>query len=352
MKKIYVVLLHIVYWLPSLITMLISLYSLWQIDRQDARVNSHLSFRYVYFLNPAYFIIGLLVFYWFYFYFFPKYLAKQKIGLFIIYGLIACAVPIFLSSVFLKPIMLKAYPSLGKYNWGLDISFYIGVVTKVVSSAIAACMFRGLLTWYQDIRYKKELENKNLQTELALLKAQINPHFLFNTLNNIDILIEKDAQTASVYLKKLSDILRFTLYESPAEFIPLKKEMEYIDRYIELQKIRTNNADFVSFDVSGNIDDIMIAPTLFIPFIENAFKHSTNKKINKAIIISINASANRITFSCSNVYDADVVNAQEKGGLGIGLIRNRLDLLYPHNYELEIVKTADRFVVNLTINLE
>jgi sensor histidine kinase YesM len=214
-----------------------------------------------------------------------------------------------------------------------------------------ACLIRAFLNWYSDIFYKRQLEKKNLETELALLKAQINPHFLFNTLNNIDVLITKDADTASVYLKKLSDILRFMLYESPTEKIMLSKEVEYISKYIELQKIRTSNNNYVTFEVEGDAEHILIAPMLFIPFIENAFKHSVNKKIDSAIEVRLIANESAIIFQCSNAYDASAMQTQPKSGLGLELIKNRLKLLYKDNYNLQIDKTDNRFSVNLTISI-
>lgn len=220
------------------------------------------------------------------------------------------------------------------------------------SFAATAMITKGFVTWAVEIKYKQRLEKNNLESNLALLKARINPHFLFNTLNNIDVLIEKDPMVASTYLKKLSDILRFTLYESPSATIPLSKEADYITQYIELQQIRTNNADFAKFSFEPGSHDLQVAPMLFIPFIENAFKYCTNKKIINAIVISIGTNKNQVTFSCSNAYDAAaMVTYEESSGLGLELIKSRLELLYPKNYQLNINKSTDRFNVDLTITL-
>ncbi|QKJ28738.1 histidine kinase [Mucilaginibacter mali] len=210
---------------------------------------------------------------------------------------------------------------------------------------------RGFFNWIAERRQRQQLERKNLEAQLALLKAQINPHFLFNTLNNIDVLIEKDPQKASVYLQKLSGILRFMLYENTDEKIPLSKEVAYINEYIELQKIRTANPDFIQFTVQGNTGHTLVAPMLFIPFIENAFKHSTNKKIDKGISVAIKSDKDQIKFTCVNVYDEAAMQTQEHSGLGLELIQNRLDLLYPNQYRLDLDKTSDLFSVTLTINI-
>jgi len=285
--------------------------------------------------------IEIAVFYLFYLVLFPKFLYKRRIKTFVAYALLV----IILATIPGTVIGLRSVSALFHFQQVYSIG------SNFIITGLIACMMRGFINWVAEIGYKQQLEKKNLETNMALLKAQINPHFLFNTLNNIDVLIEKEPVKASAYLKKLSDILRFTLYESPSETIPLDKEAGYINQYIELQRIRTNNSDFVSFNIKGDTGNMQIAPMLFIPFIENAFKHCTNKKLNKAIAISIQATENVVTFNCSNAYDADGIAVHEKSGLGLGLIRSRLELLYPDKYQLDIDKTADRFTVNLSVNL-
>jgi len=185
--------------------------------------------------------------------------------------------------------------------------------------------------------------------ELALVKSQINPHFLFNTLNNIDVLIQQDAIKASVYLNKLSDIMRFMLYETKTERIELSKELTYIEKYIELQKIRTSNLNYVNYAVEGNTDGLLIAPMLFIPFIENAFKHAENKKMENAINIRIVIKHDRIEFKCENNYSDDNQINHDESGLGNELIQKRLELLYPKKHKLEITNSDNTYKVNLIL---
>lgn len=144
---------------------------------------------------------------------------------------------------------------------------------------------KGFITWYNDIKTKVELTKKNYEMEIALMKAQINPHFLFNTINNIDGLIQEDSDKASEYLNKLSDIMRFMLYETKTEKIYLAKELAYIGKYIELQKIGTSNPGYVKYEVQGEPANLLVEPMLFIPFIENAFKHTDDKRVENAIKI-------------------------------------------------------------------
>ena len=187
--------------------------------------------------------------------------------------------------------------------------------------------------------------------ELSLLKAQLNPHFLFNTLNNIDILIETDPKAASTYLQKLSDILRFVVYETSIEKIPLEKELDYIRKYVELQQIRTSNKQHAKLKIDGDPAELMIGPMLFIPFIENAFKHASNKKMNEAITVDISIADKQINFTCTNVYDSNKTSPERPSGLGIALLRQRLNLLYKDHHELIIEQTENTFYVNSVIRL-
>ena len=297
----------------------------------------------------------VVYFYLFYFSLVPKFLAKRKVKKFFgaAFGLCLVAGPLQILLQFLT------------LNTGADFDFQSGDVVLIALNWMVILIFytflaffngmmgallKGFITWYDEIHVKEVLIRKNIETELALLKAQLNPHFLFNTLNNIDILIEKNPGAASAYLKKLSDIMRFTLYDTKEERIPLEQEVEYIRKFIDLQHIRTAN-EFVEFDVSGDPKNFTIAPMVFIPFIENAFKHSTNKKIDKAIVIKIIITGTNVQFSCVNVIDKEGAVSAQKSGLGLELIRQRLQLLYKDSHSLEIGNVNDMFNVSLKLNL-
>jgi len=213
-------------------------------------------------------------------------------------------------------------------------------------------LFRIFFEWIKDRKIKAELEKDKIASQLELLKSQINPHFLFNSLNNIDVLIQDEPQRASEYLKKLSEMLRFMLYESNTDKITLSEEIEYIKKYIDLQKIRTSNDKFVKFEVSGNASGKHIAPMIFIHFIENAFKYSTNKKIENAISIKFDISENRVLFICKNYYKTkNDINLDNKG-LGAHLIKQKLDLLYKTSYDLNVKEQDNLYIVHLEIQLD
>ena len=213
-------------------------------------------------------------------------------------------------------------------------------------------LFKTFIEWIKDRKIKAELEKDKMASQLELLKSQINPHFLFNSLNNIDVLIEDEPQKASEYLKKLSELLRFMLYESNTDKIPLIEEIEYIRKYVDLQKIRTSNDNFVKFEISGNASAKFIAPMIFIHFIENAFKYSTNKKIEDAVNIRFEISEKRLLFFCKNHYKTLNDTKSDKHGLGIHLIKQKLDLIYKKTYNLNVEEEDNWYIVNLEIQLD
>jgi two-component system, LytTR family, sensor kinase len=304
---------------------------------------------------------GLLYFYIFYLYLFPKFLAKRKIRQFVLWsialGLLATPLSLLIQYFTVTPgpdfsriDKSDDDPILVLITWFL--AFLVGTFMAVINGMLGA-LLRGFITWYDEIHLREVLMRKNVQTELSLLKAQLNPHFLFNTLNNIDVLIEQNAQRASTYLKKLSDILRFTLYDTREEKIPLVQELEYIRKFIDLQNIRTANEDFVSYEMRGEPEGLYIAPMVFIPFIENAFKHTINKKIKNAVVISIDVKKDdlQVIFFCRNVVDKEGSVPAVKSGLGVELIKQRLQLLYGDRHSLEISHGADQYIVSLKIDL-
>jgi LytS/YehU family sensor histidine kinase len=216
--------------------------------------------------------------------------------------------------------------------------------------AFTGGLLRIFFKWIEQNRQKDNLEKQNLKSELALLKYQINPHFLFNTLNNVDSLIHESSEKASLALNKLSEIMRYMIYDSEKEKVFLTEEIKYIESYISLQKLRISDENKISFNISGNIGGIQIAPMLFITFIENAFKHSSLKKIGNNIIIKFDVLENQLMFYCSNSLSFPPVENDETKGIGLELIKKRLELIYPKAYDLKIDQSEQNFTVNLKIN--
>jgi len=202
------------------------------------------------------------------------------------------------------------------------------------------------------VKRQQELEKKSLQSELALLKNQINPHFLFNTLNNIDSLIKSNPDRASATLVELSDMMRYMIYDTNVERVPLKQELVYIENYLDLQKMQFSNPNLVSYEVRGNTEKIAIPPMLFIPFIENAFKHCTNKEKDNAISFIFDINKGRIVFEANNIADKNFMISKDKSsGVGLDIVKRRLEILYPERHTLQIKEDNNLFCVLLEIKL-
>jgi two-component system, LytTR family, sensor kinase len=349
MKKSVVVLLHIGFWLCYLFFILIVVAvhynNVGDVKAQETLIENAFKNLFFFAIFPS-----AVSFYLYYFLLFPRYLQQKKYILSIVIG-----ITISLFAAIIGFILLRYSIDTGKCQdmdkkgtstfWGVMIFMtFIGTITGVVALVIRAC-----ITWFEEIKLKEMLKQKTNEMELALIKAQLDPHFLFNTINNIDVLILKDANEASNYLNKLSDILRFMLYETKSDSILLSKELEYIDKYVELQKIRTNNQHYVQYSVSGAAYNKSIAPMVFIPFIENAFKHTNNKKVENAITINIIIKEETTEFVCENKFSVNSKMQEESNGLGNELIRKRLNLIYPDKHTLEVTNENDLYSVHLTI---
>lgn len=197
----------------------------------------------------------------------------------------------------------------------------------------------------------KQTETEKTNAELSYLKAQINPHFLFNTLNSIySLAILKNEKTADAIVK-LSDMMRYVLNDSNANFVLLEKEINYISSYIELQRMRLASNVKLSYIYEGEIQDKKIAPLVLIPFIENAFKHGVNSEENSDIDIKIIVTETQLKMSVKNNCVTTNNNTLNKSGLGIENTKQRLNLLYPKNYMLTISEADKCFTVNLILNI-
>jgi two-component system, LytTR family, sensor kinase len=293
---------------------------------------------------------NLLSFYGFYGLLFPRFLSRRKIFALVISGSLVC-----LAAALSGGLLSLAFFGFEQAIFADAREFFFLTASLTTIAAIhggAALVIRGFITWYTEIKLKEELARKNFEMELALVKSQINPHFLFNTINNIDVLITKDAPLASAYLNKLSDILRYMVYETGSEKIPLAAELGYVEKYLELQKIRTANPDYVKFEMTGETGNLKVAPMILFPFIENAFKHTENKKSAHTIRIRVAIENEKMVFECENSYLPKARQKQDFGGLGNALVKKRLRLAYPEKHRLEIADRGEIYKVKLTIDLD
>jgi LytS/YehU family sensor histidine kinase len=197
---------------------------------------------------------------------------------------------------------------------------------------------------------QKDLEKEKLNSELALLKNQISPHFFFNTLNNIYSLISINAEDSQKAILKLSKMMRYLLYETEHGNTKLSDELAFMTNYIDLMKLRMSEKIALTVSFPESYDDVSIPPLLLIPFIENAFKHGISFRDPSFINIAMNCSGGQITFRCSNsISSGSVEPGANSSGIGLGNVTKRLELLFPGKHELKISNTGTTFDVILNI---
>ena len=309
------------------------------------------------FTSIAIFVYLLASFYVFYSFLVPKYLFKNKKLIFAILSGIYVVVigPALINFLLNLSGLILNLPVIFSFNSIKLLGFNEFLLNRVHWLSITfACGFFGYIfrlayNSFRNEQLKKELEIKNYLNEIKVIKSQLNPHFLFNTLNNIDTLIQSKPAVASVALTKLSDILRYLVYETENEMIPVKTEVENLEKYIDLEKMRLVNPDMVSFTCSIK-NDFKIPSMLFFPFVENAFKHSNLNTPNQKLQISINEDNFKLLFICLNSVNEDKQNKDFKG-VGLELARKRLDLFYPNHHKLSVKKENNIFKVSLQIDL-
>ncbi|RZK50543.1 MAG: hypothetical protein EOO87_19235 [Pedobacter sp.] len=215
-------------------------------------------------------------------------------------------------------------------------------------------IFLGLLLSYlmdwRTMSVQKEIvEKEQFKTELAFLKSQINPHYLFNTINDIYALTQQQSPEAPNALLKLSELLRYMLRESDDQFVPLAKEILYLENVIELQKIGQKGSSYVNFEVVGEISQLKIAPLILINFVENAFKHGIFNDKNNPITLLIIVEKDELNFQAINSINH--VKKDKTGGIGLVNVKRRLSLIYDEKHSLAINELDNEFIVNLKLNL-
>ena len=216
-----------------------------------------------------------------------------------------------------------------------------------------ALMIKLVKRWWQKQKETELLAKEKTKAELQLLKAQVHPHFLFNTLNNIYFFTLTNSTQAPVMIKKLSGMLHYILNECNLSFVPLGKEIKMIRDYMALEKIRYAEQMQMTIDIQDDHDGKMIAPLLLIPFVENSFKHGASKMITQPWIkLNLSVENNRLDFSIINSKPSNIESPMTKGNIGLKNVRKRLELLYPGTHELNIVSEPDSYAVHLILQLQ
>lgn len=234
----------------------------------------------------------------------------------------------------------------------LKLTRIVSTIWDTLTFLIFTGMIRFVLDWFELENKRKQLENEKLNAELNYLKSQINPHFLFNTLHNLNALVYAGAKNANDVIIKLSNIMRYMIYESGKERVQLTNEIDYMNDYIHLESIRLNNSFRLDFKITGNIESIKIAPLMLITFLENAFKHGvSDQEPDCWINVKLSVDSKQLRYHVSNKKIKSVRQNKLKSGFGLDNAKKRLELSYPDSYTLDVKDTEDAYSIILTLQL-
>lgn len=315
---------------------------------------SHITLHEIWVTFGFYGLINISIFYINYTLLIPQLVRERKkyalyivsIVLLIVFMVILkMLVALLYSDIILKDLKagsaIKVHAALPQYIFRtVFISGFFIVISSLIKFAV---------DWFGNERVQRQLEREKKDMELQFLKSQLNPHFLFNSLNNIySLAYQKSDKTADAVLK-LSEIMRYMIYESNDSWVPLSKELDYVKSYIDLQKLRFKDGAAVELSVNGEINAQPIVPLILISFVENAFKHGIANDPSDPIRINLIANQRILHFSISNKKNN--FNKDEMGGVGLSNVERRLQLLYPDRYKLDIVNSATHYTSELILDI-
>ncbi len=277
----------------------------------------------------------------------PRFVYKKKYATFIFLFLLM----IIASS------LLKIYAGGAITGQPVSFNFSNDLKQKIYENVIsdfflvaAGAAFKLVVDYLKMQQRLAEVAKEKAETELNFLKSQINPHFLFNSLNSVYFLIHKDNAEARAALHKFSEMLRYQLYEMNGDRIPVEKEIAYLKDYVDLQQLRKDEKYSVQFNCSADVKGFSIAPLLLIPFVENAFKHLSHYtgKMN-FVRLDLTSIQNELHFTIENSREAGRAATENDGGIGLVNVKRRLELLYHGKHSLKIEETGDSFLVQLKL---
>ncbi|HVU54269.1 MAG TPA: histidine kinase [Puia sp.] len=290
----------------------------------------------------------------------PKYVVKGRYVQTILWtillalgtGAIAAVETLYVVDVARYCILGKT-PSQMYYNRnGFFLSLLAGLRGGLTIAGLAAAI-KLMKYWYVKQARNLELQKENIAGQLQLLKAQVHPHFLFNTLNNVYAHAQVGSASAPVLIAGLSDLLRYMLYEGNQAVVPFEKELKMIKDYFVLEQVRYGNKLDVNLELPDDTKGLYIAPLLLLPFVENCFKHGASHMLDQPwISMRITVEEDRMKMKLLNGKAAGINTSASTGGIGIANVMRRLDLLYPQKHQLNIKDDEDVFIVNLQLQLE
>ncbi len=280
----------------------------------------------------------------------PRYFLSKKYKVFLLYlFLINLIFLIHATCHFYYVYVVSLGEEKYSFMWNDTISFFTKGPPAVCITFLSLKFYK---TWYLKQEEKQMLIKTNADAEIMLLKAQVHPHFLFNTLNNIYSFVLIKSPQALLLVRNLSDILKYMINDCDAALVPLQKEVKMLQDYIALEKVRYGDRLNIEVTVTGDCADKMITPLLLIPFVENAFKHGSSKMLDKPFIkMNIQIQESTLYFSLVNNKPLADNNNNTKKGIGLTNVKKRLQLLYPGKHSLQIESTRDTFMVEMQIPL-
>ncbi|MBT8220867.1 MAG: sensor histidine kinase, partial [Bacteroidia bacterium] len=245
---------------------------------------------------------------------------------------------------------LSYYPFRTFYEWSDYIPYTLNYLAGTLGILGAAVAFKIIKSNIDNQKEINDLQQIKTNTELKFLKDQINPHFLFNNLNNIYVQSRKTPELVPDSIMQLSDLMRYQLYDANKESVPLSQEIQFLKNYIAVEELRREhlNADVT---VSGNVNQVSVAPLIFLPFIENVFKHGNFTDPEHAFLkVSWHVTQNNIVFICQNsTAEKPQITNHRIGGIGLNNVRRRLDINYPNTYEIDVADIDKVYKVHLKI---
>ncbi len=279
----------------------------------------------------------------------PRFLPERKYVYYALFFILDVLMFSALNDLLFRYLIDYVFPGyyfISYYNYFDLLIFHLVYATLSSLLKLSKSYFRLLETRNRIIQLEKE---KN-RTELMALKAQINPHFMFNSLNNIYALALKSSSSTPEMILLLSDLLRYIIYDTSRDFVPLKEELKMVDDYIKLQKIRAGKDASIDFQISGNTEKKRIAPLIFLPLIENVFKHGIKHSLSSSYAnITFNVLENHLHVEMINSIENGEQEAENSKGIGLENVRKRLELIYPEKHELNINASNKQYTLSLKI---
>ena len=295
------------------------------------------------------FLYLMLVFYLFYIFLVPQFLSRNRMAEFFVLAFAVVLIMPFFGYTVLFLIRAIFEDTFQDFYRGYSIRMHMSGYYPVLTAAVFGSFFRVIINWFTTLNQKTEVDKQKIAIELELLKSKLNPHFLFNTLNNIDSLISQDPDKASAELIRLSDMMRYLTYETSSDTVELSREIEYIHNFIELNRIRIREPEAILFKAEGDLS-VRISPGLFVPLIENAFKYASFRLQKPGINISVKSENGIVAFEIGNYYDNIRDSQKQFSGFGLSNLRKRLELIYPGRYTFNAEYDDFRYNVKLSID--